>query len=165
MPDVQDAVVQGTLWESLATRTHLGLTYVPVLSEHSERFPEGDGGMCPVEEQYPSVGQSPDPRQPQFVQTVWVSTPEGLHLRKCAAIAELVGQYQARVTLQKGDHAEDAASVLGLMMLAATQGTPLTLSATGPEAEDAFRAVVQLFDETGEVFQVMRRSWHPRAPR
>ena len=114
MPDVQDAVVQGTL-------------------------------------------QSPSPRQPQWVQTVWVNPPEGLHLRKCAAIAELVGQYQARVTLQKGDHAEDAASVLGLMLLAATQGTPLTLSATGPEAEDAFRAVVQLFDEAGEVSQVMRR--------
>ncbi len=87
--------------------------------------------------------QHPDLRQSQLVQTVWVSTPEGLHLRKCAAIAELVGQYHARVTLQKGDHSEDAASVLGLMLLAATQGTRLRLSATGPEAEDAFRAVVE----------------------
>ncbi|TVS12998.1 MAG: HPr family phosphocarrier protein, partial [Planctomycetaceae bacterium] len=37
---------------------------------------------------------------------------------------------------------EDAASVLSLMLLAATQGTPLTVSATGPEADDAVRAVV-----------------------
>ncbi len=103
--------------------------------------------------------------QSQWVQTVWVKAPEGLHLRKCAAIAELVSQFQARVTLQQGDRSEDAASVLGLMLLAATQGTSLTLSATGPEAEEAFRAVVQLFGEDGEVSQVIRRSWHPRAPR
>jgi phosphocarrier protein HPr len=102
--------------------------------------------------------QYPDSRQPQLVQTVWVNTPEGLHLRKCAAIAELVLKYQARVTLQKGDHSEDAASVLGLMLLAAAHGTPLTVSATGPEADDAVRAVVALFDEVGEVPQTMRRS-------
>ena len=109
--------------------------------------------------------QYPVPRQTQLVQTVWVNTPEGLHLRKCAAIAELVGKYQARVTLQKGDQSEDAASVLGMMFLAATQGTPLTLSATGPEAELAVRAVVELFEDPSEVPQVMRRSWHPRASR
>jgi hypothetical protein len=47
------------------------------------------------------ISQYPVPRQAQLVQTVWVNTPEGLHLRKCAAIAELVGKYEARVTLQK----------------------------------------------------------------
>jgi phosphotransferase system HPr (HPr) family protein len=111
------------------------------------------------------TSQYPVPRQTQLVQTVWVNSPEGLHLRKCAAIAELVGKYQARVTLQKGDQSEDAASVLGLMFLAATQGTPLTLSATGPEAELAVRAVVDLLEDPSEVPQVMRRSWHPRASR
>jgi phosphotransferase system HPr (HPr) family protein len=87
-------------------------------------------------------------RRTQWVQTVWVNTPEGLHLRKCAAVAELVAKYQARVTLHNGDHSEDAASVLSLMLLAATQGTPLTVSATGPEAELAVRAVVDLFEES-----------------
>ncbi len=115
MLDVQDAVAQGTLWESLATKSHLGLTHVPVASES---FPESDGGMRPFVDQRPSASQCPDPRRTQWVQTVWVNTPEGLHLRRCAAIAELVGNYQARVTLQKGDQSEDAASVLGLMLLA-----------------------------------------------
>ncbi|TVS14745.1 MAG: HPr family phosphocarrier protein [Planctomycetaceae bacterium] len=99
--------------------------------------------------------QYSNPRRTQWVQTVWVNTPEGLHLRKCAAIAELVGKYQARVRLQKDDHSEDAASVLSLMLLAATQGTPLTVSATGPEAELAVRAVVELFDEVGEIPQMV----------
>ena len=106
----------------------------------------------------------PSPRRTQWVQTVWVNTPEGLHLRKCAAIAEMVGRYQASVTLQKGDHSEDAASVLSLMLLAATQGTPLTVSATGPEAELAVRAVVDLFEDSSEIPQGVRRSWHPRVP-
>jgi phosphocarrier protein HPr len=148
MLDVQGAVAPGTLWERLATKPYLGLTHVPV---RSEPIPESDGGMCRFVEQRPSAGQYSPPRQTQLVQTIRVNTPEGLHLRKCAAIAELVGKYQARVRLQKGDQSEDAASVLGLMLLAATQGTPLTLSATGPEAELAVRAVVALFDDGGEV--------------
>jgi phosphotransferase system HPr (HPr) family protein len=93
------------------------------------------------------TSQYPVPRQTQLVRTVWVNTPEGLHLRWCAAIAKLVGNYQARVTVQKGDQSEDAASVLSLMLLAATQGTPLTVVATGPEAELAVQAVVDLFED------------------
>ena len=162
MLDVQDSVAQGTLWESLATKSHLGLTHVPVASES---FPESEGGMRPFVAQRRSASQYPDPRRTRLVQTVWVNTPEGLHLRRCAAIAELVGNYQAGVTLQKGDHSEDAASVLGLMLLAATQGTPLTVSATGPQAELAVRAVVDLFEDPSEVPQGRRRSWHPRVPR
>jgi phosphotransferase system HPr (HPr) family protein len=113
----------------------------------SEPFSESDGGMCPFVDQRPSASQYLDPRPTQLVRIVRVNTPEGLHMRKCAAIAELVGRYQATVTLQKGDQSEDAASVLGLMLLAATEGTPLTVVATGPEAELAVQAVVDLFED------------------
>lgn len=162
MPDVQDVLVQETLWESVATKSYLGLTHVRV---HSEPFPESSRDLGPVMGPRRSVNRYPDPRSSHCEQTVWVSNPEGLHLRQCAAIAELVGQYQAKVTVHKGDQSENAASVLGLMLLAATQGTRLTLSATGPEAEEAVRALVELFDAAGEVSQVMRKSWHPRTPR
>ena len=162
MPEVQDGITQGTLWESLATKSHLGLTHVPVVSE---ALAERDRSMGPFVAPRPSASQYSAPHRTQWVQTVWVNTPEGLHLRKCAAIAEMVGRYQARVTLQKGDHSEDAASVLSLMLLAATQGTPLTVSATGPEAERAVRAVVELFEDSSEVPRGMRRSWRPRVPR
>jgi phosphocarrier protein len=144
MPEVQDAVVQGTLWERLTTKPYLGLPHVPVMSEPT---PKSDGGMCSFVEQRPSAGPYRAARPTQLVQTVRVNTPEGLHLRKCAAIAQLVAKYQARVRLQKDDQSEDAASVLGLMLLAATHGTSLTLSATGPEAELAVRAVVALFED------------------
>jgi phosphotransferase system HPr (HPr) family protein len=147
MPEVQEAVVQGTLWKHPAAKSHRGLTHVRVISEPAA---QSDGGMCRFGGQRPSSVHRPAPRQTSQVQTIWVNTPEGLHLRKCAAIAERVGKYQAKVTLQKGDQSEDAASVLGLMLLAATQGTPLTLSATGPEAELAIRAVVELFDDGSE---------------
>jgi phosphotransferase system HPr (HPr) family protein len=63
--------------------------------------------------------------------------------------------YQARITVQKGDQSEDAACVLGLLLLAASQGMPLTLSATGPEAELAVQAIVELFEDPGEGPQVL----------
>jgi phosphotransferase system HPr (HPr) family protein len=51
----------------------------------------------------------------------------------------------AKVTIQKGSQFADAAIILDLLMLAASQGTELVLSATGPEAEKALEAVAGLF--------------------
>jgi phosphotransferase system HPr (HPr) family protein len=56
-----------------------------------------------------------------------------------------VGRHLAKVTIQKGSQLADAASILDLLMLAASQGTELVLSATGPEADDALEAVAGLF--------------------
>jgi hypothetical protein len=140
MPDVQGAVVHGTLWESLATKSHLGLTHVPV---RSEPIPESDGGMCPFVEQRPSAGQYPDPRQPNWCR------PSGSTHRKdstCGSVPplrnlwEVSGQGYAAEGRPVGGRRQRSR----LMLLAATQGTPLTLSATGPEAELAVRAVVDL---------------------
>jgi phosphotransferase system HPr-like phosphotransfer protein len=47
--------------------------------------------------------------------------------------------------IQKGSQFADAANVLDLLSLAATHGTELVLTATGPEAEEALEAVAGLF--------------------
>ena len=49
------------------------------------------------------------------------------------------------MTIQNGTQFANAGSVMDLLLLAATQGTKLVLSATGPEAEEALEAVVGLF--------------------
>lgn len=78
--------------------------------------------------------------------TVTVTNTEGLHARPCVAIVKTVSQHRAHVTIQKGTQSVDAASVMDLLSLAATQGTELVLSATGAEAAQALQAVVGLFD-------------------
>jgi phosphotransferase system HPr (HPr) family protein len=86
-------------------------------------------------------------------------------MRKCLAIVQLVGKLQARVTIQKDDKCEDAASILGLMMLAAEQGEQIQLSATGPDAEEAIRAIIELLDTELDAQPVTRAPWRPRLPR
>ena len=83
--------------------------------------------------------------------TVTVTNADGLHVRPCAAIVKTLSGRQARVTIQRGTQSFDAASVIDLLSLAATQGTKLVLTATGEEAEDALAAVADLFGGGAEL--------------
>ena len=55
-----------------------------------------------------------------------------------------VGRYRANVTICRDGQAADAASIFNLLLLAASQGTELVLSATGAEAEEALDAIAGL---------------------
>jgi phosphocarrier protein HPr len=82
--------------------------------------------------------------------TVVVSGKHGLHMRVCAAIVSTVCKHKAKVTIHKGGQSEDAASILGLLSLAASCGTTLILSAVGPEAEVAMEAILPIVAGAGE---------------
>lgn len=69
---------------------------------------------------------------------------DGLHARPAAQIAGAVGGLAAEVTVGCEDRVADAASSLELMALRAGQGMELRVSATGPDAEPAVRAVLDL---------------------
>lgn len=82
--------------------------------------------------------------------TVVVTNRHGLHARPCSAIADLVAEHQANVTVQKGSQTVDASSTLDLLSLGASQGTELVLLATGPDAAEVLETLVRLFaDEFG----------------
>lgn len=83
--------------------------------------------------------------------TVLVANPDGLHIRVCAAIVKAVGTYRAKVTIRKESQIVDAVSMFGLMLLAASQGTELILSARGPEAREALEAVAGLLEAEPEM--------------
>ena len=95
--------------------------------------------------------------------TVRVTHQQGLHLRPCSAIVNTVSQHRANVMVQRGNQAVDAASILGLLSLAAPQGAELILSATGAEAEEALQAVVGLIVNGCEGAD--GHGAHPRLPR
>jgi len=77
--------------------------------------------------------------------TVVVTNCHGLHARPCSVIVDVVGRHRANVTVQKGSQTVDASSMLELMALAASQGTELVLSATGPDAAEVLEALAHLF--------------------
>jgi phosphotransferase system HPr (HPr) family protein len=78
--------------------------------------------------------------------TVFVTNRQGLHVRVCSAIVTAVKKHRANVTIRRGSQTVDAASILDLLLLAASQGTELVLSAGGSEAEEALEAVAGLLD-------------------
>ncbi len=68
----------------------------------------------------------------------------GLHARAAARFVEAASKFVAEVTVTNGDESVSGKSILGLMMLAAGQGTQLTLLAAGPDAEEAIDALAAL---------------------
>jgi phosphocarrier protein len=82
---------------------------------------------------------------------VVISNPLGLHARAAARFVHTASAFQARVRVTKGDREMDGKSIMGLLLLAAAQGTRVTISADGVDEVDAIatlRALVERgFDE------------------
>ena len=71
----------------------------------------------------------------------------GLHARACAKLVKAAAHYESRVELLQGDESADAKSIMSLMMLAAPQGSQLTLKAEGADAQAATAEIMQLINE------------------
>lgn len=83
---------------------------------------------------------------------VTIVNRRGLHARAAAKFVKLAGSYDAQVQVAKNGTEVSGSSIMGLMMLAASPGTTLRLSAKGPAAAEALSALAALvaagFDET-----------------
>ena len=83
---------------------------------------------------------------------VVIRNRRGLHARAAAKFVKLAFDFNAEVTVSKGDSTVSGRSIMGLMMLAAGPGTELELAATGPDAARAVDALAALitggFDES-----------------
>ncbi|KLD62017.1 HPr family phosphocarrier protein [Dyella japonica] len=75
-----------------------------------------------------------------------VSNKLGLHARASAKLVQLVQGFKSTVWLISKGREVNAQSIMGVMMLAAGIGTPLTVRADGPDEASAIDAVVALFD-------------------
>ncbi|KAF0250260.1 MAG: phosphocarrier protein [bacterium] len=82
----------------------------------------------------------------------------GLHARASARLVNLANQYRAEVKVARADtkQAVDGKSILGVLLLAASKGTELIISAEGEDEEPVVRAICDLinnkFGEEGDVF-------------
>ncbi len=69
----------------------------------------------------------------------------GLHARAAAKLVQLLGGFRAQVTLVGRGREVNGKSIMGVMMLAAAQGTTVLIRADGSDAEDAVAAAAELF--------------------
>jgi phosphocarrier protein len=75
----------------------------------------------------------------------------GLHARPCSKFVKLATSFRAEVWVSKDDQTVNGKSIMGLMMLAAGQGSVLVVKCEGADAQDAIAALEKLllskFDE------------------
>lgn len=75
-----------------------------------------------------------------------VSNRLGLHARATAKLVQLLSQYRSSCTLTAKGREVNAKSIMGVMLLAAGQGTAVRLRVEGEDEQDAADAVSALFD-------------------
>ena len=76
--------------------------------------------------------------------TVDVRNKRGLHARASAKFVTLASGHSASVEVEKDGSKVCGTSIMGLMMLAAGIGTEIEVQASGPDAERAVEALVEL---------------------
>ncbi len=80
-----------------------------------------------------------------------ICNEKGLHARAAAKFVTCVAEWDAQVTVEKDGASVTGDSIMGLMMLAASKGTEICVTAEGQEAEQAIMALGNLvsgrFDE------------------
>lgn len=85
-------------------------------------------------------------------QLVTIRNVLGLHARPAGVLSQVANQFSSNIYLQNGLMKVNAKSIMGIMMLAASCGTELTIRAEGPDEEEAVEALTKLvdngFDET-----------------
>ncbi|HPW16922.1 MAG TPA: HPr family phosphocarrier protein [Candidatus Aminicenantes bacterium] len=83
--------------------------------------------------------------------TVTIRNKLGLHARAAVKFVNLANRFGASVKIVKGGDEIDGKSILGILTLAATQGTAIRLVVAGKDEEAAMAALCELvanrFDE------------------
>ncbi len=88
------------------------------------------------------------------VREVRIRNPMGLHARAAARFVHTASRFRSRVTVSRNGKAMDGKSILGILLLAASQGVVLRVVAEGEDeaaAVDALATLVESgFGEEGE---------------
>ena len=74
-----------------------------------------------------------------------VANQLGLHARAAAKLVQLLSRYSADAVLLRGGRQVNAKSIMGVMLLAAGQGTTVLLRLDGPDEQEALAEAADLF--------------------
>ena len=76
--------------------------------------------------------------------TVSVVHRQGLHARPAALFVQMAKRFTSRVTVKKGRKIVDGKSIMGLLTLAAHQGSRISIITDGSDAPEALERLVEL---------------------
>lgn len=82
---------------------------------------------------------------------VIITNKLGLHARAAAKLVHTASEFESEIYIGTDHEEVNAKSILGILTLAASKGTPLNVRAEGADEEAAVRAITALFaDKFGE---------------
>jgi phosphocarrier protein len=70
----------------------------------------------------------------------------GLHARACVLFVKLAARYRSHVVVSRDDLEVNGKSIMGVMMLAAEEGSTIVVRADGPDEAEAIAALTELVD-------------------
>ncbi len=83
--------------------------------------------------------------------TLTIRNQRGLHARAASKFVKLAGEFDAEITVTKDGQSVSGRSIMGLMMLSASQGCHVLVEANGAQASEALDAIAVLIaDKFGE---------------
>ena len=79
--------------------------------------------------------------------SVQIQNRLGLHARAAARFVHTAARYQARVTAGRDGRVMDGKSILGILLLGASRGTTIEITAEGEDEAEAVEALVALVED------------------
>lgn len=79
---------------------------------------------------------------------VVIQNDAGMHLRPAAAFVQAANKHKGcEILVATGGQRVNGKSIMGLVMLAAAKGTPLTIEVTGDGSDDALNELITLVND------------------
>ncbi len=82
-----------------------------------------------------------------LIQRAVIRNKLGLHARAAVKLVNLANRFEAAVKIEKDGSEIDGKSILGILTLAAVQGSEITLKVEGRDEEMAMQAVLSLIKD------------------
>ena len=92
------------------------------------------------------TGDTPPLREGAVVRVLTICNKKGLHARASARFVQTVEKFDADVRVMRCGEIVGGTSIMGLMMLAASPGTTITVEATGKDAAEVIAALAALIE-------------------
>ena len=71
----------------------------------------------------------------------------GLHARAAAQLVQTANRFSSDVTIEKDGNEVNGKSIMGLLMLAAPQGSEIIVTVSGKDAEEAMETIGTLIND------------------
>jgi phosphocarrier protein len=82
--------------------------------------------------------------------TVTIKNRAGIHARPAALIAQTANRFASEILIEREDTRINAKSIMGIITMAASYNTQLTIRADGADEMDAVGAIEALFENKFE---------------